>query len=143
MMLAPTAAASPAPVIQPFGTVIRGSGGGTIALTEYATAPNLTVLGITFTPGDNALEGYSISTPTLTYGARGYRADVDYSQSDAFFSGVVAPHTSVTLDYAYEVDKSQLNPATLTVHIGLEDFTWTGDLAGKLLPPPPPRFGSS
>ncbi|GES40203.1 hypothetical protein RAJCM14343_5486 [Rhodococcus aetherivorans] len=62
MMLAPTAAASPAPVIQPFGTVIRGSGGGTIALTEYATAPNLTVLGITFTPGDNPLEGYSIST---------------------------------------------------------------------------------
>ncbi|MFC9355162.1 hypothetical protein ACFTZB_01065 [Rhodococcus sp. NPDC057014] len=142
--LAGTASADTGP-IQPWGTVLTGSGGGQIELTGLRSGPNLTVFELTFTPGDQALSGSNIFTPTLTYGPTGTVAAVDYSDvsTGILFSGTVPPHGHATLDFAYKVPLAALNPATLTVDVGFQDFTWTGNLADQWSAPAPRSpFGS-
>ena len=140
--IAGTANAGP---IQPWGTVITGSGGGQIEVTHVKTGPGVTVFSLTFTPGNKPLQGYDILTPTLT--AMGRPVAVDYGDlnTGSLWSGVVPPHGHVTLDYAYKVNFADLNPATLTVGIGLDDFTWTGNVGDvwKQTPATAGMFGSS
>lgn len=139
-----TGPANAATAVQPWGTSIIGTGGGKITLTSVGTGATKTAFYITYTPGDKPLDGYNILTPTLTYGPNGVVAEVDYSApaTGYMYSGTVAPHTPVTLSYVYDVPWQQLNPATMTVHIGLEDFAWTGNLASKITPPPAPKPAS-
>lgn len=141
-----TAAPASAGPIQQWGTVLHGNGGGQIEVTAVQTGPGITVFDLTFTPGDQALQGYDILTPTLTAGPGGRPVAVDYGDRNtgSLWNGVIPPHGHATLNYAYKVDFNQLNPATMTVGVGLDDFTWTGNVGDvwRQAPPKPP-FGSS
>lgn len=117
------------PVIVPFGQPLVGASGAEITIDSVEDIGGITVIGILYTPGDTAIEGYNLLTPELTYGPKGVEAESDLSNSSDTFSGVIPPGTSKLLDWAYKVPLSELSSATLTVGIGLASPAWTGDLA--------------
>ena len=143
LALAP--AADAAPQVFPFGTTITSNASkNVVGITavntgiDSDTGTSITQIALTYTAGDQAIEGWQLMRPTLTYGAAGTPAKSNYTYSSDLFSGVVAPHTTVTLKYAYDVVYTALNPATLSAGIGFyEDYVWSGDLASKIPPPPP------
>ncbi|AII10398.1 hypothetical protein [Rhodococcus opacus] len=143
LALAPAAGA--APQVFPFGTTITSNASkNVVSITGVATGSDsdtgtpITQIALTYTAGDQAIEGWQLMWPTLTYGAAGTPAEHNYTYSSDLFSGVVAPHTTVTLKYAYDVTYTDLNPATLSAGIGFyEDYVWSGDLASRITPPPP------
>lgn len=117
------------PVIVPFGQPLVGASGAEITIDSVEDIGGVTVVGILYTPGDTAIEGYNLLTPELTYGPKGVEAESDLSNSSDTFSGVIPPGTSKRLDWAYKVPLSELSSATMTVGIGLASPAWTGDLA--------------
>ncbi|WFN94191.1 hypothetical protein [Gordonia sihwensis] len=113
--------------IQPVGSIIRGQSGATVELQTVTQRGASTVLGVKFTAGRTNLEGYNILTPVLTYGQDGKEAAVDYAITEPV-SGIIPAGTARSVEFGYEVDKAKLNPATVTIGIGLAEAGWHGDL---------------
>ena len=113
--------------IKPVGQIIRGESGTTIELKAVTPHDQSTVLTVKFTAGKKNIEGYNILNPVLTYGDEGLEAKVDYNLTDTV-DGIIAAGTPRTVEFAYDVPKTKLNPATLTMQIGLASAGWRGDL---------------
>lgn len=123
-----TSSASGSQVV-PFGQPLIGASGAQITVDSVEDIGGVTVIGILYTAGDSTIEGYNLLTPDLTYGPKGLDAEWNTTSSSDTFGGVIPPGTAKLLDWAYDVPLSELNPATLTVGIGLASPAWTGDLS--------------
>ena len=117
--------ANAGPIIKPFGETLVGQDGKEVTIDSAESQGSQTIIALRYKAGTEAIEDYNILTPTLSYGPDGTEAEVDTLPE---INGVIVPGQSKVVSYTFNVDAAQLNPATLTVGIGLGSATWTGNL---------------
>ncbi|MEV0947215.1 hypothetical protein [Rhodococcus sp. NPDC049939] len=90
------------------------------------------VFEIKYTAGPDGIDGSQLTPPELTYKHIETTRVVHGEALDGSFDGFVEPNTSVTLMWGYDATEGFLDPATLTVFIGDEEYEWSGDIGTSL-----------
>lgn len=84
-----------------------------------------------FNAGQKVFDGSGFPTPTLVYGPAGTKAENTVSMTEGYGEGVagaIPPGMRQTVKYAYQVQKSQLNPTVFTAG----SVIWQGDFTSFL-----------